>query len=331
MGPWSSKWSIKDENKLLNELGTGTDTATNPGGESLGAGGGREGSGGGTEPVAGNGTGSVPNSGSTNVYYDHTNFSGSAIATSTELYDSLGTISTISQAQTPHLYTSSIGSSIDGHLTQLTQLTIQDSKISQTMDGTNLSPYHTPESGAVAVSYIGMGAVGGEQSPQMDMQNESNAAPTAPHTPQGVDPALTVLQPPVAQPQVLTSTIPSYSTILPSFGHYTTGSGDFSYSAAYSQYSSTPYSGYSYGPTTGGLLNSTYYYCDGDSIPSSQNFNGGENALNLDCATATAVDVASRSPLAATRASSGASAASPTGSACTKPELSQTPSDLYIA
>jgi len=43
-------------------------------------------------------------------------------------------------------------------------------------------------------------------------------------------------------------------------------------------------------------------------------------------------DVASRSPLAATRASSWASAASPTGSACTKPDhTSATPTDLYLA
>ena len=78
------------------------------------------------------------------------------------------------------------------------------------------------ESGSVAVSYVGVGAGGGEQSPPMTMQNEAGAAPTTPQTPQGGDPGLTVLQPPVSQPQVA-SAIPPYSTMLPSFGHYATG------------------------------------------------------------------------------------------------------------
>lgn len=78
------------------------------------------------------------------------------------------------------------------------------------------------ESGSVAVSYVGVGAGGGEQSPPMSMQNEASAAPAAPQTPQGGDPGLTVLQPPVSQPQVA-SAIPPYSTMLPSFGHYATG------------------------------------------------------------------------------------------------------------
>lgn len=77
------------------------------------------------------------------------------------------------------------------------------------------------ESSTVAVSYVGVGAGGGEQSPPISLQNETNATPAAPNTPGG-DPGLTVLQPPVSQPQVA-SAIPPYSTMLPSFGHYATG------------------------------------------------------------------------------------------------------------
>lgn len=77
------------------------------------------------------------------------------------------------------------------------------------------------ESSTVAVSYVGVGVGGGEQSPPISLQNETNATPTAPNTPGG-DPGLTVLQPPVSQPQVA-SAIPPYSTMLPSFGHYATG------------------------------------------------------------------------------------------------------------
>lgn len=80
---------------------------------------------------------------------------------------------------------------------------------------------HIAESSTVAVSYVGVGAGGGEQSPPISLQNETNATPAAPNT-SGGDPGLTVLQPPVSQPQVA-STIPPYSTMLPSFGHYATG------------------------------------------------------------------------------------------------------------
>ncbi|EGI60340.1 hypothetical protein G5I_11523 [Acromyrmex echinatior] len=321
---WSSKWSIKDEHKLLSELGGGggggTTGGTNGGGN---GGGGNGGSGGG----GGGGTGG--GNGAGGGYYEHSGFPGNAIATSAELYDSLGTISTMTQAQTPHLYTPPIGGTIaGGTLTPLAPLTMQELKLSQTLDGANMSPYHTTaESSTVAVSYVGVGAGGGEQSPPISLQNETNATPAAPNTPGG-DPGLTVLQPPVSQPQVA-SAIPPYSTMLPSFGHYATGGGDYAYSAAYSQYSSAPYSGYGYGAATSGLLNSTYYYCNGDtSTHTSQQGGGGCTSGGPE----SSADVASRSPLAATRASSGASAASPTGSACTKPDhTSATPTDLYLA
>ncbi|XP_029663189.1 paired box protein Pax-5-like isoform X2 [Formica exsecta] len=241
---WSSKWSIKDEHKLLSELG-GSGGSGN-GGNTNGSGNGNSGGGGGN----GGGGGGGGNGG----YYEHSGFPGNAIATSAELYDSLGTISTMTQAQTPHLYTPPIGGTIaGGTLTPLAPLTMQELKLSQTLDGANMSPYHTTaESSTVAVSYVGVGAGGGEQSPPISLQNETNATPAAPNTPGG-DPGLTVLQPPVSQPQVA-SAIPPYSTMLPSFGHYATGGGDYAYSAAYSQYSSAPYSGYGYGAATSGLL-----------------------------------------------------------------------------
>ncbi|XP_043581500.1 paired box protein Pax-8-like isoform X7 [Bombus pyrosoma] len=287
---WSSKWSIKDEHKLLSELGGGGGGGASGGGTNgtgTGGGGGGGGSGGSSGGGGGGGGGG---------YYEHGGFPGNAIATSAELYDSLGTISTMTQAQTPHLYTPPIGGTI--------------------------------ESSTVAVSYVGVGAGGGEQSPPISLQNETNATPAAPNTPGG-DPGLTVLQPPVSQPQVA-SAIPPYSTMLPSFGHYATGGGDYAYSAAYSQYSSAPYSGYGYGAATSGLLNSTYYYCNGDTLASSHtNSQQGGGCNNTGPENST--DVASRSPLAATRASSGASAASPTGSACTKPDHNSTPTDLYLA
>lgn len=90
---WSSKWSIKDEHKLLNELG---------GSGATGNGSGSGGSGG----SSGGGSG----------YYEHGGFPGNAIATSAELYDSLGTITTMTQAQTPHLYTPPIGGTIGERL-----------------------------------------------------------------------------------------------------------------------------------------------------------------------------------------------------------------------
>ena len=77
------------------------------------------------------------------------------------------------------------------------------------------------ESGNVAVTYVGVGAGGGEQSPPLTLQNEGSATPAGSNTPGG-DQGLTVLQPPVSQSQVA-STIPPYSTMLPSFGHYATG------------------------------------------------------------------------------------------------------------
>lgn len=75
-----------------------------------------DGGGGGTGnggTTGGGGAGNGGNGGTGNTgYYEHSGFPGNTIPTSAELYDSLGTISTMTQAQTPHLYTPPIGGTI---------------------------------------------------------------------------------------------------------------------------------------------------------------------------------------------------------------------------
>ncbi|XP_058809870.1 paired box protein Pax-8 isoform X2 [Phymastichus coffea] len=345
---WSTKWSIKDEHKLLSELGAGAG-AGNPAGTSSSA------------NIGATPASNTAAAAAANNYYEH-NFAGNSIATSTELYDSVGTISgSMSQTQASQLYTPPIGANVGGTLTPLAPLTMQELKLGQSLDGTNMSPYHTTgESSSVAVSYVGpeveqsasIQDVQSQRQQHHEQQNEMSASSTVTEAAQSSEPGLTVLQPPVAvsQPQLATSAIPPYSSVLPSFGHYTSGGGDYAYSAAYSQYSGASYAGYGYGAATSGLLNSTYYYCNGDTLASSQTGSGlQQQHQQLQCQSVTdqqliqqhqhstniesnsLADVALRSPLAATRASSGASAASPTGSACTKPEQPQTPTNMYLA
>ncbi|XP_023318890.1 paired box protein Pax-8-like [Trichogramma pretiosum] len=340
---WSSgKWSIKDEHKLLHELG---DAAGNGG-------------------SGGNGTGNGPGNNNqqqqqqqqqqnnnqqqgTTVYYEHGGFGtatpGGQVSAS-ELYDSLGPIAAgMTQSQTSHLYTPPIAATLGGTLTPLTPLTMQELKLSQAMDGANMSPYHTGESGNVPGSYVSVGP-GGDQSPPVSMQSDSPAGGGGGSTGAGggnsatsltqqqqnvVEPGLTLLQPPVSQgPAQGAAAIPPYSSMLPSFGHYASGASDYAYSAAYSQYSGATYGGYGYGAATSGLLNSSYYYNAAAAAAQLQHrLSSSSNTAAMEQQS----DVASRSPLAATRASSGASAASPTGSACTKPQQQHTPTELYLA
>ncbi|XP_034670371.1 paired box protein Pax-2 isoform X5 [Drosophila subobscura] len=94
-------------------------------------------------------------------------------------------------------------------------------------------------------------------------------------------------------------------TLGPSIGCSSVVPGtEYAYSSAYSQYGGA-YGSYGYS-ASGGLVNSSYYYEGGQP----------QSALSQDL----------RSPLAATRANSLASAASPTGSACTKSETS----DIFL-
>lgn len=64
----------------------------------------------GTGDASSTGTGSGAAAGS--GYYEHGSFSGNVIATSSELYDTIGSINTMSQTQTPHLYATSITNAI---------------------------------------------------------------------------------------------------------------------------------------------------------------------------------------------------------------------------
>ncbi|XP_008478567.1 uncharacterized protein LOC103515404 [Diaphorina citri] len=135
---------------------------------------------------------------------------------------------------------------------------------------------------------------------------------------------LTVLQPANGGPP---AGVPVYApaTMLPGFAppHYasTGGSGGVTeytpYSSHYSQYSTPGYPSYCYSSGAGGLLNNPYYYNN-----NSESVNGGNTSLFVEAANGTH-QAAARSPIAATRANSGASAASPTGSAaCVKMEHS---------
>nr|CAD7396610.1 unnamed protein product [Timema poppensis] len=136
--------------------------------------------------------------------------------------------------------------------------------------------------------------------------------------PSGASPdpgSLTVLQPANNNNNNVSVVGPAYSAMLPGFAHYSTvGSGavgvpvnDYSYSSPYTQYT-TSYGTYGYG--TGGLLNGSPYFYGGGSSFNQNILQRGSCALQG--------DNEARSPMAATRASSGASAASPTGSACMK-------------
>ncbi|XP_055858242.1 putative uncharacterized protein DDB_G0286901 isoform X2 [Episyrphus balteatus] len=351
---WSGKWCIKDEHKLLSELGSVT-----------------------------------TNGGAT--YYDTHNGFPTSTGTESILYDS---ITTISQSQsslyTPPIGTSIAG----GSLTPLAPICMQDMKLGTGMLDQSLSPYHTVVENGHYATITNLGNVvsphaetvsspglpitiitsdtvvpdmhqqqnggtnsssnrnsstnnnqqsdqnggagsgsGGETSSSSSANNAnddgvgvvtsqtmnsnnnlsvntnergtSNVSPSHHHHEHQQDNSSLIL----LQPSSHSSG--GYSSMLPSFSHYSTGCGsvvpttDYAYSPAYPQYGSA-YGSYGYS-TTGGLLNTSYYYESGQNQTT---------ALNQDM----------RSPLAATRANSLASAASPTGSACTKSE----PSDIFL-
>ncbi|XP_044766658.1 paired box protein Pax-5 isoform X2 [Coccinella septempunctata] len=270
---WSSKWNIKDEHKLLSELGSG----------------------------------GAPGSGQ--AYYDaHAGFTPTSAS---DLYES---INTISQSSPQNLYAPSLAGTLGtGSLTPLTPIALHEMKIETgRLTEHPLSPYNSAETSSPYSGVIGM------------VDGASPGLPLAlpPPDPPGSQPAshagspdpagLTVLQP-------SNNNSTQHYSMLPSFG-YTTAStpvvpgGDYAYSPSYSQYGPT-YGTYGYGSTTSGLLNSAYFYTNNDlhsQNPASGALNGSLNA-----------EQSSRSPLAATRANSLASANSPTdsGSACLKTEM----------
>ncbi|XP_055690408.1 paired box protein Pax-8 isoform X2 [Lutzomyia longipalpis] len=277
---WSGKWCIKDEHKLLSELGN---------------------TGGGTQANGSGGTG--------NSYYEgHGSFPNTS--SDTVLYD---TITTITQAQSS-LYTPSIGATIANSITPLAPIAMQEMKLSAgNLIDPSMSPYqisvtigqflsthleHTVwilgvtirlssypqkkihpipinaanQDGAGVVHQFGpLGHIGvvmssetaGNASPDLPMtlvapEGQDNCSPANTNgqsqEPDDHDSSLIVLQP----------TTPGYSTMLPSFTHYPQGaaasvvpSSDYAYSssAAYQQYGGAPYSSYTYGSSApGGLL-----------------------------------------------------------------------------
>ncbi|XP_052122282.1 uncharacterized protein LOC113212089 [Frankliniella occidentalis] len=285
---WSGKWSLKDEHKLLSELG------------------------------AGGGGGNA----NTSPYYDPHSFAAGAPAT--DIYDSL-------QPGLQQQYsTSSLAGT--GSLTPLAPISMQDMKLGPglglVLEAPGLSPYHTEGSPyTVSGTVPGVGVPGAEDPPP----------PLSP------DPALTVLQPAPGSPPPVgggaasagATPVPHepaalYPTMLPSFTHYvTTGGGgvagvvggEYAYTSPYSQYTSS-YGGYSYG-AGGSLLSTPFYYNQGVVQQQQQQSQGAQAQAGR---VELGGELDAKSPLAATRANSGASAASPTGSACMKQCTKQEPS-----
>ncbi|XP_060661195.1 probable serine/threonine-protein kinase ndrD isoform X3 [Drosophila nasuta] len=350
---WSGKWCIKDEHKLLSELGNLTTNSNNGVPTYYEA---------------------PPNAFSSNSISCASASVGSTIGNdSTMLYDS---IATISQSQST-LYTPPIGSSIaiaieNGSYATITNL--DNDRNSTNMEIIESSAASCNNSSIAQLSTIGVG-VGVEVEQRNDHQttkesgsvdltgeekcnnksqhrndlgkhpsgighSEHHDIPIAPlmnienqqlHQQEGtninVPPSLILLQSQCSTNSSSTGQIRSeveansisnsnnasiYTTptLLPSFSPYSAACGpvvpstDYTYNPAYTQYGGA-YGSYSYG-TSSGLINSSYYYECGQN----------QAGLNQDL----------RSPLAATRANSLASAASPTGSACTKSETS----DLFL-
>ncbi|GLG99415.1 Uncharacterized protein GBIM_05880 [Gryllus bimaculatus] len=315
---WSSKWSIKDEHKLLSELGSGAANGGSP-------------------------------------YYDTQPGAFPTVTTTSDMYDS---ISTMTQSQSTPVYTPPIGSALvgcnpptgPGSLTPLAPITMPEVKLtpSGVLDP-SMSPYQPESSTYNGVSTSTVGEAG--SSPGLPLSLPADPAPTgAPSAAAGAatagsgspDPgSLTVLQP---ANNGAAAAVP-YSAMLPSFGHYSTGKfgssavsgsvvpvSDYSYSSPYSQYTSS-YGTYGYG--AGGLLSGSSYYHYGNGVTSCAGLNqnlftraascahagdGNSNSSNSTGGSSASNGTEARSPLAATRASSGASASSPTGSACMKSE-----------
>ncbi|BFG06652.1 paired box protein Pax-2-A [Drosophila madeirensis] len=379
---WSGKWCIKDEHKLLSELGNLTTSSGN----------------------------NAPSYYEPSNGFSATTISGSGAAPSgndtSMLYDSIATMSQTQGA----LYTQTLGTSIgSSSLTPLVPINMHDMKLSSnTVQEQSIAPFYAAsiafENGSypsiasldnVANSQAGQGVIAVSESSgptsicPRTLRNEQN------HTESNINSTLLIKEPvvrsdsrdreenairsdknmesekqnveqnnhiplsnlhhiteqqlitsngsPIANTNTHTSSLillqPSggtssldvsavdhrsdvhtnvcsnvgiYATptVLPSFNHYSTGCSsvvpgtEYAYSSAYSQYGGA-YGSYGYS-ASGGLVNSSYYYEGGQP----------QSALSQDL----------RSPLAATRANSLASAASPTGSACTKSETS----DIFL-
>nr|XP_023011727.1 paired box protein Pax-5 isoform X1 [Leptinotarsa decemlineata] len=221
---WSSKWSIKDEHKLLSELG-GAGTTT----------------------------------GQTGYYDTHAGFGGVGnVSSASDIYD---TINTMSQATSQNLYTPPLAGTLGTNsLTPLAPITMHEMKIetSRIMDP-SMSPYHSAETSSPYSGVVGLGAAVDGASPGLPLAlpAESGSQPAS-HTGSPDPAALTVLQPSNGSSQHYTAMLPNfgYSTTA---GTTMVHGTDYAYSTAYSQYGAA-YGTYGYGSASSGLLNTAYYY-----------------------------------------------------------------------
>ncbi|XP_016991130.1 putative uncharacterized protein DDB_G0277255 isoform X2 [Drosophila rhopaloa] len=335
---WSGKWCIKDEHKLLAELGNLTTSTGNCAASYYEASNGFS-----TNAISG--TGPTPCASDTSMLYD--------------------SIATISQTQSS-LYPPTIGPSIalafDGNYSSMANLENGSTSsvepgiiaVQESSDQANLCPISTrieqdhseSNSNRIKESQTNSDGCIKEDNKETENSNlESSEHISLPHLHHITEEqlirgnrrphlnaithtsSLILLQPNGGTSslsvnpsddrsdveQNLRNNVGLYSTptVLPSFSHYSAGcssvvpSTDYAYNPAYTQYGGA-YGSYSYG-AGGGLINSSYYYESGQA----------QTALTQDL----------RSPLAATRANSLASAASPgSGSACTKSESS----DIFL-
>ncbi|XP_018568501.1 paired box protein Pax-5 isoform X2 [Anoplophora glabripennis] len=215
---WSSKWSIKDEHKLLSELG-GAGTTT----------------------------------GQTGYYDTHAGFAGvGTVSSASDIYD---TINTMSQATSQNIYTPPLPGSLGtSSLTPLAPITMHEMKIetSRIMD-TAMSPYHSAETSSPYSGVVGLGAAVDGASPGLPLAlpAESGSQPAS-HTGSPDPAALTVLQPSNGASQHYSTMLPSfgYSTTA---GTTVVPGTDYAYSTAYSQYGAA-YGTYGYGSASSGLL-----------------------------------------------------------------------------
>ncbi|XP_033168323.1 paired box protein Pax-2-A isoform X3 [Drosophila mauritiana] len=225
---WSGKWCIKDDHKLLAELGNLTaGTGNCPA----------------TYYEASNGFSTTPISGSGPTA------SGSDTSM---LYDS---ITTISQTQSS-IYTPAIGPSIGaGSLTPLVPISMHEMKLSaNSIQEQTVPPFYTGEE-----------QLRGNRRSHLNTSTHPSSLILLQPSGGNINPSENRLD---VEPNLSNNVgLYSTPTVLPSFNHYSAGcssvvpGSDYAYNPAYTQYGGA-YGSYGYG-TGSGLINSSYYYESG--------------------------------------------------------------------